>query len=334
MIEHHEEAYRDYATIILSNADRTLDAVATSSVNLLGYKLRIAYGYVTGNAVAEPNGDNNTKEYAETADLWVKTQQMVTAEGELTCQLYCEGMWNYMREQRVMAWIGAMTIVDPDMVQADPDAAFSSTFEKTHSVYELLRSTIEDAIGFSLDNFTGTQDGIINDFYPVMSVEEMPTAAVFIREKLLALTKCFLRPKANTTFELVYPQSTDPVDETYNSDSAYYFYSYAEKLNLLIPNRIVTFCNDPDDNYTKNGVWGDGTVMIGDSSRGVPYSGNYVEVLEAELAATITSQIDADNRADALLIRYQAEDLAGYLIIPHDARLELYDKVEVNDNRT
>jgi len=35
-VEHHEEPYRDYATIILQNADRGLDAISTSGSNLLG----------------------------------------------------------------------------------------------------------------------------------------------------------------------------------------------------------------------------------------------------------------------------------------------------------
>jgi len=48
---------------------------------------------------------------------------------------------------------------------------------------------------------------------------------------------------------------------------------------------------------------------------------------------TITNQTDANNRAAAILTRIQAEQLAGRLVIPHDARVELYDKVTVHDAR-
>ena len=82
-IEHHEEPYRDYASILLQNNDRGLDKVSTLANNLLGYRFRIAYGYFTGRIVAEPNGDGSGNEYVETADLCVKAQKMISSEGQL-----------------------------------------------------------------------------------------------------------------------------------------------------------------------------------------------------------------------------------------------------------
>ena len=327
-VEHHEEPYRDYATINLDNSDRGLDAVSTADTNLLGYRFRIAYGYDTGNNIAEPLGDGSTREYVESADLWVKSQQPISSEGLLEVQLYCEGQWAYLREQRVVAAGNTVEVMNPDEVTDDP--LFSNTFERTKTPYELIEAVIEDAMGWTLNAFSGVQDGIINSFRPVLTVESLPYAAAFLRDKLIVMTKCYLRAKANLIWELVFPQTSDSVDETYNSDSAHYFLSYVEKINEVIPNRIIIFANDPNGLYEATGVWPE-PIMVGDSGA---YTGNYVEVIEAHLAATIISQADADNRANAINTRYRAELLGGYLIVYHDARVELYDRVRINDRRT
>lgn len=335
-VEHHEEPYRDYATIILNNSDRGLDAVSTLVNNLLGYRFRIAYGYVTGEVVAEPNGDGATKEYVETADMWVKSQQIISSGGLLVCQLYCEGQWNYMREQRVMALSAtgvSFDVFDPDVAVQDEDISYSAIFDKTHTVYELFESLIEGAMGWTLDASPSPDDGILNTFKPVFSLEQLPSAASLIyneeygvRTGLITMTKCFIRPKANLVWEIIYPQTGDDIDEVYLSASGLDeipFEEYVESLNLLIPNRVVLFCNSPDGIDWSN-------IIVGDS--GV-YSGVYGEVLDYVIDTTIDNQQDADLRVEAILARYKAELLAGYLIVPHDVRVELYDRVRVQDNR-
>jgi len=59
----------------------------------------------------------------------------------------------------------------------------------------------------------------------------------------------------------------------------------------------------------------------------------YHQVTHHHIAADITTQEDADNRGGAILSKIKAETLAGRLIIPHDARVELYDRVEIHDSR-
>ncbi|KKK73008.1 hypothetical protein LCGC14_2898190, partial [marine sediment metagenome] len=182
-LEHREEVYRDSATIVLDNADRGLDSVATADSNLLGFRFRIAYGYDTGNAVAEPNGDGVSKEYSESADLWVKTQQMISEEGNLTCVLGCEGQWSYLRERHIIALLESIVGIDPSEVIDDP--YFKKVFDATKTVYELLEQVIENAFGttpgMSLNAFAGVQDGIINAFRPIFTLEENPYAAVVLK---------------------------------------------------------------------------------------------------------------------------------------------------------
>lgn len=298
-LEHHEEAYRDRAIIVLRNDD-----LALSSVDFTGHQFKIGYGHVT----------TASNEYSETADLWVKNQQFTSSPGQQVCLLYAEGMWMRLREQRVMAGVtGSATFYD-------------NTFNATHTVYALIELIIENALSWTLSAFGGTQDGIINTFKPVIDINQMPYEnAAGLLYRLIWMTKCYLRARAGTTFALVYPQTSDAVNETYYSDQAHYFLEYTEKTNLLVPNSIAVMCNSGVD-----GLW---TNIIAGTAEDATQIARYAEILQLFLAASITSQTDADNRAEAILTRIKAEQLAGRLVVPHDARVELYDRVEVNDVR-
>jgi hypothetical protein len=92
LIDHTEEPYNDFATIIFRNNDRALPS------NLKGYWVEIGYGYVTG-AGNEYLGDG-TNEPAP-ARLWVKHQQTVSAAGKLWELLELEGMWALLRESLI-----------------------------------------------------------------------------------------------------------------------------------------------------------------------------------------------------------------------------------------
>ncbi|KKM72137.1 hypothetical protein LCGC14_1423500, partial [marine sediment metagenome] len=130
---------------------------------------------------------------------------------------------------------------------------------------------------------------------------------------------------ANLIWELVYPQESDAVDMTYFSDQAAYFLKYAESFNLTVPNRIVVFAGNPEDLTP----WPEPVIV----AQTAAYTGNYDEVLEPHTAPLITSQADADNRADAILTRYNANRLAGYAVVHHDAQVELFDKPQFLDVR-
>jgi hypothetical protein len=50
-------------------------------------------------------------------------------------------------------------------------------------------------------------------------------------------------------------------------------------------------------------------------------------------APSITNNTDATNRATAIAAKAMAEIVSGRLVIPHDARVELYDRVAIFDTR-
>ncbi len=309
-LEHIEEPYRDRATIVLANSDNHFDGV-----NLRGKSFTIGYGYTTTSG-DRYLGDGDGNDGIST--LWVKSQSLVSMEGELVCLLECEGGWMKLREFNFI-------------VNSDPPY-FNIQFTATDTVYAIIKKALEEA-GFTL-NALGTQDdGIIATYSPIFVANpftyDSPAAIIY---KLLQMTKTYLRQVESLAFEIVYPQEADSVNETYYSDQAPYFREYVEKLNLLVPNSIAVFCNrddePPNDWDTAEHPLVTGTALDQDSIDA------YGEVTEYHIAPFISSKTDADNRAAAILERYKAETLAGRLVLPfHDCRVELYDRVKVYDNR-
>lgn len=316
-----EEPYRDRATIVLANSDRHFNASAN---DLRGKSFTIGTGYVTS-STNKYCGDGAGSEANPT--LWVKSQSMVSMEGELVCILYCEGAWMKLRE-----------LIFTSVARGDTAPYFNLAFTSTDTIFALIEKILVEA-GLTL-NALGTQDdGIIQNFLPVFTANPLEyDTADYLIYRLIQMTKCYLRQVESSAFEVVYPQTTDSVDETYYSDQAPYFKEYVEKTNLLIPNHIVVFCNrDPD------GTWDSpeyplitGTAEDAGSIADLLAS-SYTsdgKVTEYHLAPYIGNQTDANNRASAILARYKAETLAGRLLLPfHDCRVELYDRVSIEDNR-
>ena len=321
-LEHIEEPYRDRATIILDNSDRTLDP---STVDLRGEEFSIGYGYVTGSGNRYCGDGDGT---AGTPTLWVKSQLITSLEGESVCVLFCEGMWMMLRELQYLV-LGELPY-------------YRNSFGGTQTIKEILELILAEA-GMTL-NATFDDDGIIDTLMPFfeIDVKSLPSLASIIygSPDMIQATKSYLRSEASKVFKLVYPRSTDPVDETYHSDKVPYFKNYEEKLNLVIPNDIIVYWGaDPgslsweDEPYLSN-LDSPGSAVDQASIDAYATNGFDGVVRRVYHAPNLTSESDADNRASAILTRFQAETLSGKLILPyHDCSVELYDRVSVEDRR-
>ncbi len=315
-LTYKEEPYRDRATIVLANSDRHFNDISN---NLNGRSFSIGFGYATssGNRYC---GDGDGSDGMPT--LWVKSQSLVSMEGELVCILDCEGGWVKLRE---------FTFIHT----SDPPY-FNISFKATDTIYELVDKLLIEA-GFTLNSLGSEDDGIIDDFQPIVTVNPLTYEnGAYILYNLIKMTKTYIRQVESLAFEIVYPQSSDSIQETYYNNQAPYFKEYVEKIDLLVPNHVVVFCNrDPD------GPWDtvDYPLITGhardqDQFTGETYDGNYEEVIEYHIAPYIGSQVDADNRAEAILSRDEAETLSGRVVLPfHDCRVEMYDKVSIEDIR-
>jgi len=301
LVDHAEEAYNDYAVIILRDYDRTLP-------NLLGYWTEIGYGDVTG-------GGN---EYAATPRLWVKHQQHISAGGKLLCVLELEGMWAKLRETK-------MRMGSPPYYIATTDA---DNFGAAKTVYGILEYIIENEVdpAMYLDAL-GEDDSIMNTLQPAFEVNNAQPFedAGQVIYRLVKMTKSFLRAKDSMAWEVKYPQAADSDDLTYYSNQSPYFYEYVERKNLLVPNRIYLFANAGSDGLWTNIITGQADDTDSQTAYGV--------VAEIVTAPEIDNQADADARAAAILQRWRAEWVGGRLIIPHDCQMELYDRLGIEDVR-
>jgi hypothetical protein len=200
------------------------------------------------------------------------------------------------------------------------------------TVYALAKAIL-NAVDFDGDLFDllplGDQDdGIIDDFTPKLYLNEMPfenPAQVVYR--LMGMTKCYLRAKPDLEFEVRFPQEADDADETYYSHKGHYFYSYGEKENIITPNHVKVYAN-----AGANDAWLLEDIVTAESLHQDSIDA-YHDVTTHHVAADVTNQTDANNRAAAIMTKIQAELLGGLLIVPHDCRVELYDRVEIHDNR-
>jgi len=237
-------------------------------------------------------------------------------EGELICILECEGGWAKLREF--------------DFISTSSPPYFSIPFKATDTVYGLIEKALVEA-GFSLNALGGEDDGIIDTFQPIFTANPLTyDTPASILYRLIQMTKTYLRQVESEAYEILYPQSSDSVKETYYSDQAPYFKEYVEKLNLLVPNSIAVFCNrDPLGDWDTPEY----PLITGTTTDSASIT-DYGEITEYHVAPYIGTQADADNRAAAILQRYKAETLAGRLLLPfHDCRVELYDKIQIQDKR-
>ena len=297
LVEHHEEPYNDYATIILDNSDRAV-------VNLTGYHIQICYG---------DSGD-----CVQAARLWVKSQYNISMEGKLATVVTLEGAWSLMGEQ-------LLRVGSPPLYNDQPYT--------TQTIYNLLRTLIETELAiatgfaFSLSSLADQDDGIINTFIPnfLLNQTKFDDFNTLI-QVLMAMTHCYLRARTGLVFQIVYPQEDDAVDETYYSYQAHFFYEYAEQFNIVVPNHVIVFCNQQEEGWVAE-------LIITGEAEDSDQIARYMEVIGLFTAPTITNQTDATNRAEAIMSKQKAEILSGRLIIPHDCRVELYDRVAVYDTR-
>jgi hypothetical protein len=126
--------------------------------------------------------------------------------------------------------------------------------------------------------------------------------------------------KGDKQIEVVYPQSSDAADFTFYNNQIPYFYEYQHRDCYVLPNHVVLFYNGADN-------WANVAAVESEDASSIAKFGDvYAPVPMAEIVDAGVAQ----ERADAIKGRYISETDAGTLIIPHDCRIELYDKIAVS----
>ncbi|KKN70386.1 hypothetical protein LCGC14_0430810 [marine sediment metagenome] len=304
-IEHWELPSDDFAIIVLRNEDLSIP-------DLRGYYVDIGYGFDT------TDHGGSGLETSATARLWVEHQQYISEPGTLIVVLTLEGVWRRMMRKIIKS------------VGDAPD--FTYKFEGL-TYYKILEFIIEDELGYELRALGQHDDGIIDTTVPEFEINKTVFEyAGLIVERLMNHTKSYLRAEAGLIFRVRYPLVSASEEETkygdvilqYYSDQAFQFYVYDEKKSVLVPNHIIVYGNQNPD----TGDW-DNIITAEAEDVGT----NEQRVTEIQQAGGLRSQGELQNLADAILLRYKAQQTAGRLVIPHDCRLELYDRILITNSR-
>jgi len=381
-LEHHEEPYRERAVMGFQNRDGALD-----DIDLTGMNIEIGYGYDSSG-----NGGSAT-DCVGTATLWVKAVQKISQRGNRIYQVYCEGMWGRMRNEKVLAGVGewranttfslgeyivATITADKyaggywECTQAGETGSIepfwwtwaspftdgtvqwtfvdyvmpmSKTFNmdsggnkvEIYTIEDIMQRIAERAMGFTWIPVSNS-DNLIDVFYPVISIGLFGyESAAAVMYRLIWMTESWIRSKPNMTLEPVFVDENTATDITFYSDTVPQFDEWSEQIQQLDPNHILVLCNaDPETGQfgTYNSETEEGYELILGEAVDQTEVDKYYDVIEPFIDANIRTQLDADNRAEAILYRIKVESGGGRLTLPyHDCRLELFDVAKVVDNR-
>ncbi len=305
-ITHDEQAYQGTATVVLQNNDRQVQDVR-------GYWAEIGYG-------DELEGG---PDYRPTPRLWVKRQSWTSAPGNVTSTLYLEDGMLLLAERKVTLGTEGESNAD-GTPRGLPNYRY--IYNESHTVREIVAGLLNgfDGLEFFL---TGTaDDGIINTLKPYLTINSQPHEDYWeLISRLMAMTKCFLCPQTARTFALVYPQAGDAVNAVYYSWQAPFFYQYTESRALCIPDLIKTFANQSSD-----GTWGDYKLGV---ATDIESGSRYPQMVQIDQAASLRTPEAALARAEAILTSLKRDTAGAAFLIQHDCRLELYDRVQVQDKR-
>jgi len=151
-------------------------------------------------------------------------------------------------------------------------------------------------------------------------------------KRLLSLTNCVIRPEPALAFKIIYPQSSDAVDETYYSSNAsgHPFYQAENTRLVMMPNHIeVRGIDLTTGEPTVVGDWYDPDHFTTPPT----YSGPFMEVLYTHYNQGLTTEAQCDNMASALGRQFKDQIRGARVIVPMDARVEIGDRISVVDSR-
>ena len=353
-IQQTEEKYSDPGVILLSNYDRAIPT------NITGYYVDVGWGHNTASGNKWDTGAG-----AVAPRMWVMSQSDISggtksSQPQLYTSLAMSGVWDaVLNRQPVLTQ--SYPVRDIDIHRHDENYWMLSLMNKT--IYEVLEQLIQNelsaqtGLSFTLDALGSQDDGQISTVIPFPTELEdsiryinadspfyFQTYGSLIRS-LLELTKCVLVPRAGLNFRIMYPQASDAVNETYHSSvsDGHPFYEVENRRLNMIPNHIEVY-GGLDETYgipAASGHWFDTDHYSGwvSPAETATYDGSFMPVkasgsTDNELWET-KLDTDAECRVRAAELGWQLKDqiLGTRVIVPMDARVELYDRIEIQDQR-
>ncbi len=350
-----QEKYSDPGVIMLQNNDRTVPT------DLTGYYVDLGWGHNTSSGVKWDS--------AVAPRMWVMHQADVSggqklSQPQLVTQFIMAGVWGAVLNQQPVLLISSPWSGIPKHRYDEENTIFVLT---GLTIYEVLKYLIEvglslqTGLDFTLDDLGTQDDGQINSVIPFPSDNTKLKRTINdgapsyyqtygdLIISLMELTKCVLVPRAvddsgNLPFRIIYPQASDTVNETYYSSevAGHPFYEVENTRLNMVPNHIQIFGGGGDDGFPiVSGHWFDTDHYSGWETPAITatYDGPFMPVtakgdMGSELWETgLHTAEECVTRAAELGWQLKDQRRGTRVVIPMDARVELGDRVQVQDSR-
>ncbi len=353
-VQQVEERYNDPGVILLSNYDRAIPA------NITGYYVDIGWGHNT------TSGNKwDTAAGAVAPRMWVMPQSDISgapkgSRPNLYTSLAMSGVWGAVLNRQPILLVSSPWGGIPLHRYDEENTIFGLTGLTIYGCLEYLIETgLSDQTGlsFTLDALGTQDDGQISTIIPFPSdntkiirhINEgspwyFETYGDLIRS-LLELTNCILVPRAGLAFRIIFPQSSDTADETYYSSvsDGHPFYEVENRRLNMTPNHIEIFggLDETTGKPTVSGHWFDTDHYSEWVTPAITatYDGPFMPVTASGGTDSELWEIGLDTvgkcvtRAAELGWQLKDQILGTRVIVPMDARVELYDRVTIEDGR-
>jgi len=310
-----EQGWGGQFIIELDNADESL-----SSESYEGEQLTLNLSFI-----GESSGDF--------APLWVYSQQLVSREGELRLQLNCIDIWgliaahnvalanaSYNQQWQQEAELSTRLLPDGETLLSDGAptlyAALLANGDKT--IWGVIQD-LATAVGVTVTK--DDDDGYIDTLKPPVSFGNARAGMRMIMD----MTESYLKWKTNGQLGVYQPSNHSTV---YDFNTLDLFESNFEEVAVAIPNRVTFWAYNADGD-----AWISGTATDSESYGKL---GQYID--RHYLVATMDTlnkrtQAQLEDYAAGALAKIQGEGSQGMVVAPMHCTLELFDKIQVTDDR-
>jgi len=306
-----EQVWGSQYVIEIDNSDESLN-----SKDYKGSEATIYHGFIGG------SGSN-------VSPVWVHNQQLISKEGKLLLQLNCIDAWGllsqvnadlamaaYNQNWQQSSELDKRTLPSGEDIPSALKTAITANYDKT--IFEIL-GDLFGTIGMTITK--DDDDGIIDTRKPAVRISNPVSGA----RQLFDMTKCYAKWKTGGTFGTYQPSTHATV---YSFNAADLIFNNLEDAAVVIPNRVTFYALNAagddwisgtpavdSDSYTKLGVYVDRHYLLANFDMDGRSS-------TAELTAL----------AEGALDKIQGERSQGIVTAPMHCSLELFDKVEIQDN--
>jgi len=349
-----ESPFEDRAEILLDNSDQVL-----STLDMSGVLVNLGFGFGS--------------EASYIPDLYVEKQEDISYQGRLLTRLLCIGNWNKLAKHRVMgdAIGGALNTGTDTVAEIIVKHILSNMELLTHSsdgnedtvvpgaIYEVntpRRQLIRDVIGMTgnllkmrgadvimierigtrLHYFTGTITGTFVPGEPVTSNSGHKAITVYAGSTYVVIEdEDDSDWSAQTTITgSLSGASCGSISAREEFDYKYgplagshSFYEFTREQNVLEANRVICVDVLPDISGTTT------YTALGEANDTTDQAKFGILTLPFEDSSTAGDNGKAAASAAARLLHIQAEATGGMLVAPMNVAQEMYDIVEIDDDR-